>query len=142
MHKPDPVVSVELDADTIGLLRASGVDRLELRISAVPTPPAGDGRASRSPDPDRDARIDAFLADESRALARLPADAAAIALQAALLDAFGVAVGDKAQAIFLHAVWTPERARRHGPMINVHTLRRWRRLRRLAGRPPENAARP
>jgi hypothetical protein len=56
-----------------------------------------------------------------------------VGLQCDLLDRAGVANGAKAMAIWLHANWGPSLEATYGPHDSVHTLRRWRRLRRKGG---------
>ncbi|MBD8736237.1 hypothetical protein [Sphingomonas sp. CFBP 13706] len=54
-------------------------------------------------------------------------------VQCDLLDRAGVPNGAKAMAIWLHVNWSPSLAATYGPHDSVHTLRRWRRLRRTKG---------
>lgn len=59
--------------------------------------------------------------------------------QVQLLDAAGVANGDKAIAVHLARFWTPELVEKHGPHDPPRTIRRWRTTRgRPGGRRPNH----
>ena len=130
-----------MDATTSDALRASGVHSIELRLRAQPRNALA-AVASLGPDAELDRAVDAFLEAEDPGLSGAHSSGEALAVQVALLDAFAIPVGVKAQAIFMHRVWTAERVRRHGPAVNVHTLRRWRATRNRQQRRGATPGRP
>lgn len=121
---PAPVVEVVVDESLRRALVGVDAGRIRLRLSVEDVTPSTGGPAT--PD-ELSTQVRTFVNSQAPKHAGLHRDVAAVLLQRDLLDAFGVKMGDKAIAVFMHAAWTSDLAALHGPAAAPSTLRRWRR---------------